>query len=87
MTNFFERENFTQADLQKLIDNQVEESTYLDFKSAPSLEKSDKKRGEIGKDVSAFANADGGIIIYGMKEQDHVADSFSFIDGNVFTKE
>ncbi len=87
MINFFDRESYTQADLKELIDNQVEESTYLDFKSAPSLEKSDKKRAEIGKDVSAFANADGGIIIYGMKEQDHVADSFSFIDGNILTKE
>lgn len=43
-----------------------EESTNLVFKLSGSLEKSDKKRAEIGKDVSAFANADWGIIVYSL---------------------
>jgi len=42
---------------------------------------------EIVKDVSSFANSAGGMIIYGIKELNHVADSFTFIDGNIYTKE
>ena len=49
--------------------------------------KDDKKKNEIAKDVSAFANSDGGIIIYGISEIGHKADSYSFVDGDIFTKE
>lgn len=87
MKSFYDKEDYTIDDIQSLIENQVEESIYLDFKSAGSLEKSDKKRIEISKDVASFANSDGGIIVYGIKEVDHVASEFSFIDGNEFTKE
>ena len=34
-----------------------------------------------------MANSNGGIIIYGITEIEHVADHLSFIDGNFFTKE
>lgn len=87
MKNFYDKEDYTVEDVQSLIDNQVEESIYLDFKSAGSLEKTDKKRMEISKDVASFANSDGGIIVYGIKEVDHVASEFSFINGNEYTKE
>lgn len=87
MKSFYDKEDYNIEDLQSLINNQVEESIYLDFKSAGSLEKSDKKRIELSKDVASFANSDGGIIIYGIKEVDHVASEYSFIDGNEFTKE
>ncbi|WP_316808075.1 ATP-binding protein [Pedobacter agri] len=87
MKSFYDKEDYTIEDIQALIDNQVEESIYLDFKSAGSLEKNDKKRMELSKDVASFANSDGGIIVYGIKEVDHVASEFSFIDGNEFTKE
>lgn len=87
MRSFYDKEDYTVEDIQSLIDNQVEESIYLDFKSAGSLEKNDKKRAELSKDVASFANSDGGVIIYGIKEVDHVASEYSFIDGNEFTKE
>ncbi|NMN37735.1 helix-turn-helix domain-containing protein [Pedobacter sp. SG918] len=87
MKSFYDKEDYTIEDIQSLIDNQVEESIYLDFKSAGSLAKDDKKRMELSKDVASFANSDGGIIVYGIKEVDHVASEFSFIDGNEFTKE
>ena len=74
-------------DLENMISNKAEESVNLDFKSSGSLNKSERKKIEITKDVSAFANSDGGIIIYGIKESNHVADEFSFIDGDEFTKE
>ena len=56
------------TDLQNLISNQVEENLHLDYKAADALMKTDGKKKEISKDVSAFANSDGGIIIYGIKE-------------------
>lgn len=87
MKSFYDKEDYTIEDIQSLIDNQVEESIYLDFKSAGSLAKDDRKRMELSKDVASFANSDGGIIIYGIKEVNHVASEFSFIDGNEFTKE
>jgi hypothetical protein len=65
----------------------MEESVYLEFKSAASLENTDRNKIEISKDVSAFANSDGGLLIYGIKEKDHKADSYDFIDGRKVTKE
>lgn len=47
----------------------LEESLTLDYKRADSLAgKDDKKKIEITKDVSSFANSAGGIIIYGVAE-------------------
>lgn len=52
------------------IENGIEENINLDYKGAGSLAKSNEKKKEISKDVTAFANSDGGIIIYGVKEFD-----------------
>ena len=85
--DLFNLQEYTVTDIQGLIDNSVEESIHLDFKESRSLDKSDKKKDEISKDVSAFANSDGGIIIYGITEENHCAGALSFIDGEVYTKE
>jgi len=87
MKFIFEDENITVSDIQKLIDNQIEESIHLEYKQSDAFGKTDGKRKEIAKDVSSFANSDGGIIIYGLTEQNHKAESLSFINGNEFTKE
>jgi hypothetical protein len=79
--------NYTEDYLRELIETQAEESIHLDFKASGALEKNDVKRTEIAKDVSAFANSDGGIIIYGILEKNHVANEISYIDGNIYTKE
>ena len=42
-----------------------------DYKDARALEKTDQKRNELCKDVSAFANSAGGQIIYGIQENGH----------------
>jgi hypothetical protein len=81
------RENYDMEFLLSIIENEVEESINIDFKAGDALSKIDAKKKEISKDVSAFANSNGGIIIYGLNEINHKADSFSFIDGNEFTKE
>jgi hypothetical protein len=59
----------TKDDLQRLIDDEVQESLTLDYKVSPALAKDSKSRDEICKDVSAFANAAGGQIIYGIEEE------------------
>jgi len=87
MQDFFTKPEYQKYDLQQLITSQAEESLHLDFKASGSLDKTDKKKAEIGKDISAMANADGGTIIYGMSEVAHVATALSPIDGNIFTKE
>ena len=85
--NFLEKEEYNIDDITALIKNEAEESVHLDFKAAGALSKDDKKKEEIAKDVSAFANSDGGIIIYGIEEQNHKAAKLSYIDGNKYTKE
>ncbi len=55
------------ADLQALVDNSVSETKTLEYKeSLPGNSDGDKK--EFLADVSSFANASGGYIIFGMKE-------------------
>ena len=85
--NFFELEEYGLSDIQRLIDNEIEEDLHLDYKDGRALSKEDTKRTEITKDVSAFANSDGGIIIYGVSEVDHKPSRLSPFDGRVYTKE
>ena len=87
MKDFFDKAEYVQADIENLLTIGAEESINLDFKAADSLMNTDGKKSEIAKDVSSFANSDGGIIIYGITETDHPGDSMSFIDGNTFSKE
>jgi hypothetical protein len=60
----------TKEDLQRLVDEEIQESLTLDYKASPSLARDDKSRDELCKDVSAFANSAGGQIIYGIVEKD-----------------
>jgi len=59
-------------DVESLIKNQVQENLNLDYKRSMSLENNEKNKNEISKDVSAFANSDGGKIIYGVIEKNHL---------------
>lgn len=73
-------------DLNALINNEVQESINLDYKDSRALSK--KKRNEIAKDVSAFANSDGGVIIYGISEEHHLPTKIDEgVDHNTFTRE
>ena len=87
MKTFFEKDKYTIEDIQLLITNEAEESIHLEFKDARALSKSEGKKKEISKDVSAFANSDGGIIIYGIIEEDHKASKINYVDGNIYTSE
>jgi hypothetical protein len=62
----------TDAELQALHTEGVRESLHLEYKASAAVDKKDDKRKlEMARDVSAFANADGGQIIYGMTEVEH----------------
>lgn len=62
--------DWKKEDVEQLVNNGIEESLNLEYKSCGALGKKDEKKSEIGKDVSSFANSDGGVIIYGVKEYD-----------------
>lgn len=57
---------WAESDLQSLVKERVIEDLHLEYKDGRAL--MDSKKDEISKDVSAFANADGGTIIYGISE-------------------
>lgn len=78
--------------INQLISDRIEESNSLEYKSSDSLNKTDSCKKEIAKDVSAFANANGGIIIYGIKEYNelnkrHLPEKITPIKRDFFSKE
>ncbi|MAT96447.1 MAG: hypothetical protein CL608_04830 [Anaerolineaceae bacterium] len=84
--------NWDLSKLQKYIDDEIEESLTLDYKAAGALQKSDGKKKEITKDVSAMANSAGGLLLYGISEyqqpdKEHLPEKFSPIDQTEYSKE
>jgi hypothetical protein len=66
---------WTEAALERLVNDGVAETTQLEFKACDAIAKTQGKKTDLAKDVAAMANAAGGTIIYGMVEQNHVAAS------------
>jgi Putative DNA-binding domain len=79
--------------INSYIENAIEENSSLEYKGGLSLDLSiDKNKSELCKDVSAFANSNGGILIYGISEFDlrekaHLPERITPVDGGIFTKE
>lgn len=78
--------------VKQFIADGIEENIHLDYKGSGSIDKTPEKKKEIAKDVSAFANSDGGTIIYGVKEYDekekrHLPETIDFINGRLYSKE
>jgi len=61
---------FSQHDLDALIANRAQESLYLEFKRGVALRKNSESRRELIKDCTGLANAAGGLIVYGIAEED-----------------
>ena len=83
----YKKDNYSIDEIYNLIQNEVEENIHLDYKEARALGKDDAKKAEITKDVSAFANSDGGVIVYGVAEENYKPQEITPIDGKIFTKE
>jgi hypothetical protein len=60
----------TIAHIDRLISDEVQESIHLDYKSSAAIDAS--KFDELVRDVSSFANSDGGVLIYGVQEKGHL---------------
>jgi Putative DNA-binding domain len=74
--------------IQTFVTNKVQESIHLDYKSSGALQKTDAKTHDISKDVSSFANSDGGTIIYGVSEKGHVPTAIDDgVDPTYITRE
>lgn len=82
--------------IEECIRTKMKESNSLEFKRAASLynsiDKCGSKSDEISKDVSAMANSNGGIIIYGIQEFNSGSDKckaegFDFVDSRNVSEE
>ncbi len=85
---------WTQATLRRYIEQGIEESLTLEYKSAEALYDGhgNGREKEIAKDVSAMANSAGGTIIYGIREHEnrelrHRPAALSPVDRTLCSKE
>jgi len=76
----------TFKEVQNLL-NKIPEDLHLEYKSGNAIDYS--KVAEISKDVSAFANSDGGVLIYGVQEDKstHLPVSIDGVDFKKYSHE
>jgi len=80
---------YTYSYLQQIVDDQEQERFDLEFKRCDALrwkDRSEKKEviDNLSKDVSAMANSDGGVVIYGIEENPDYSTAEK-IDPDAFT--
>ena len=78
--------SLTESDLLELIENGVAESTTIDYKR-DTVGSKDRDRLNFLKDISAFINADGGDIVFGMEETEGVARKLTGVSVTDMDKE
>ncbi len=66
-------------DLKMLIENKVEEGKTIDYKSQLSLN-TDGEKTDFYKDITAFANAEGGDLIYGIEEENRIPKEIVWVE-------
>jgi hypothetical protein len=81
--------DWVEADINDLITNQEQESLVLEYKMCDALKRTeDRTKFELSKDVSAFANSAGGVLVYGIEEDKHYPKQIDVgYDPNDITKE
>lgn len=62
-------EEWEQSDVLALVEERIEEGQRIEYKRQLDLE-TPKKRCEAAKDISGLANAQGGLLIYGIEEEE-----------------
>jgi hypothetical protein len=78
----------TLADLNRMVQDGVQESVHLDYKASPALGTDSRSRNELAKDVSALANSDGGVLVYGIEEIQHRPERLDGgLDPHLITRE
>lgn len=75
------KDKIEESDLLSLIGT-TSEGEYFDFKKDAYIKQNDKWRLDLCTDVSAFANANGGLIICGMTAKNGVADDICGLGAN-----
>jgi hypothetical protein len=65
-----EATRWTESDLIHVIHGGQAESVNLEFKSSGALQRNDRNKKELARDVTALANSAGGVIVYGIREVD-----------------
>lgn len=78
--------------IEQMINDQIPEGLTIEYKRRDSLLRTEEKRVEITKDVSAMANAAGGVILYGVagyneKAKKHLPEQIDPIEIGSFTPE
>ncbi|HEX3070582.1 MAG TPA: ATP-binding protein [Thermoanaerobaculia bacterium] len=74
-------------DLNALITNQVVEDLHLDYKRSAAFDKAlNDVKTDLSKDVSAFANSDGGVLVYSVVEDNATKLPVSLDSGVDHTK-
>ncbi len=73
-------ERLTVRDIERFLETKAPEDTTLEFKQAV-YEKSDKGKKEFVKDVTAFANSQGGHLVIGVIEKERCATALNPLKG------
>lgn len=75
-------DDLTEADIQRLVDNAIPESKILDYKAEIKLGNDEEKK-EFLADITAFANTEGGVIIFGIEENKDSSGKNTGLPGNI----
>ncbi len=74
-------------DLEQIVEEQTEESSFLEFKSSRMFKKGlGKAAGDLSKEITAFANGGGGTLIIGIEETNEDRSKASGVAGTVDKK-